>query len=438
MNQKEQQQFFALLRAGLWDTHAEAEMFSGDTHWETIFVQAARQTVQGLVAKAASTLPTEVQPPAPVLSKARSIVAATIRSHALLNRTLGEAVTMLARNGIRPVLLKGQGVATNYVEPTLRMCGDIDLYVGRQNYRRACALARQWGETAEEGTESEKHYHFHHAGVTVELHRIAEQLPLPWQDTRFQRWTRRHLHGNNLRSVVIEGATVSLPPVNFDALYVFNHVWHHFSAGGGIGLRQLCDWVRYLHAFRHEIDRPQLERDLRAFGLWRPWRVFGPIAVDVLGLPREEFPFYTSAFARHGERMLAMIECEGNFGFFDTARTERPDGYIAGKLHSLGWMHRRMWRLLPAYTLQVAAAWSRYIYKGIAKAAKDAMGLKPKEGRLSHSPSAKADGNSTTDTSPCPSGVLLPSVSTDGQRKSTNKRALAPSPAKKETTKNEL
>lgn len=368
---KEQQQFLALLRAGLWDTPAEAELFSGDAHWEGIFTKAARQTVQGLVAKAASTLPPGLQPPVAVLGKARSIVAATIRSHALLNRTLAEAVTMLRQEGIRPVLLKGQGVATNYTEPTLRMCGDIDLYIGQADYYKACLLACQWDEAEETGMESDKHYHFHHDGVTVELHRIAEQLPLSWHNARFQRWTRRHLHGACLRSAVIEGTSVSLPPVNFDTLYIFNHAWHHFSEGGGIGLRQLCDWVRHLHTFRHEIDRDALEYDLRSFGLWRPWRLFSSIAVDVLGLPREEYPFYTGRYTRQASQIVAMIEEEGNFGFFDPSRAERPAGYIAGKRHTLVRMSRRYAKLFALCPREVVAAWVRYLYVGIGQVLKD-------------------------------------------------------------------
>ena len=369
----EQQQFLILLRAGLWDTPAESELFSRDTRWETIFAQAARQTVQGLVAKAASTLPPEVQPPAAILSKARSIVAATIRSHALLNRTLDEAVTMLTQNGIRPVLLKGQGDATNYTEPTLRICGDIDLYIGQTDYRKACRLARQWGETREESMESDKHYHFRHGGATVELHRIAERLPLPWHNARLQRWTRQHLHGNSLRSVVIEGTTVSLPPVNFDALYIFNHAWHHLTTGGGIGWRQLCDWVRYLHTFRHQIDRARLERDLRSFGLWHPWKVFASIAVDVLGLPCEEYPFYTDRYAGKAARISAMIEESGNFGFFDPARTEHPAGYLAGKLHSFKRMNRHYAKLFTLFPREISAAWGHYLYIGVRQVMKDIL-----------------------------------------------------------------
>lgn len=380
MNQ-EQQQFLALLRAGVWDTTTDSQLFSGIIHWDAIFEQAARQTVQGLVAKAASTLPTRLQPPAPILNKARGILAATIRSHALLNRTLADAVMMLQQNGICPVLLKGQGVATNYADPTLRICGDIDLYIGQRDYYKACRLARKWAEGAKAGMESDKHYHFCHEGVTVEFHRYAERLPLPWHNARFQVWSYRHLHGDRLRPLEIEGLDVWLPPVNFDALYIFNHAWHHFLAGGGIGWRQLCDWVRYLHTFRNEIDRAELGKDLHSFGLWQPWRVFGSIAVDMLGLPCEEYPFYTDRYARQAAIVAGMIEEGGNFGFFDSDRSRRPEGYIAGKLHSLGRMNRRSMKLFSLFPVKVATAWSYYLYIGISQVIKDMLRQTPLENK---------------------------------------------------------
>lgn len=376
---REHKQFFALLRAGLWNTPVDATLFAGSTNWEAILAQATRQTVSGLVAQAVSTLPAYAQPPAPIADKMRSITIATIRSHALLNRTLAEAVDLFRRNGIRAILFKGQGVAANYPEPTLRICGDIDLYVGHEQYEKACALARQWGEAEDTATESEKHYHFRHGSVTVELHRIAEQLPLPWHNARFQRWTQRHLQGDGLRSISVERTMVLLPPVNFDALYIFNHAWHHFAEGGGVGLRQLCDWVRYLHTFRDEIDHAELERDLKAFRLWQQWRIFGCIAVELLGLPRTAFPFYTDRYATEAAKVIGMIEEGGNFGFFDAARTERPQGYIAGKMHSLRRMSSRFGKLAAVTPQETVAAWVRYLYTGIKQVIIDTFTSKKKQ-----------------------------------------------------------
>lgn len=363
---KEEQSFFALLRAGLWNRPVDATLFSGSTaEWEAIFKHAIRQTVLGLVAEGATTLPAALQPPVPLLNKMHGRLTSGIRMHALLNRALADVVALFGQNNIRPVLLKGQGVALNYVEPTRRQCGDIDLYIGTKDYDRACELVRQQYGADEHATESVKHYHFKHQGVVIELHRLAERLPLPWQNSRFQHWTVEHLHGPHLRTVEIDGMAISLPPVDFDALYLFNHTWHHFSSGGGVGLRQLCDWARFLHTFQDQIDHQALRCHLKAFGLWRAWRIFGGIVVGTLGLPAAEFPFYTDQYARQGERVLEIIGKEGNFGCFDATRTERPKGYIAGKLHTFTWMHRRFGRLLPLFLVQASGAWSYYIYKGV-------------------------------------------------------------------------
>lgn len=112
----EQQKFLALLRAGLWNTPADVALFSGQTDWETIFIHAARQTVLGLVATGTGMLSCCCSPPVSVAKRLRDVTTVTVRSHALLNRTLAVAVKLLRQNGIHPVLLKGQGVATNYIE----------------------------------------------------------------------------------------------------------------------------------------------------------------------------------------------------------------------------------------------------------------------------------------------------------------------------------
>lgn len=409
MNRTEQQ-FFALLRAGLWGDAVDAALFDNvgslsrqnlgvtldvadpslrfgmtsgsgqqetdfscenlehsDTNWDAILEQCERQTVLGLVAKGISTLPINLQPKSVLLNKIRNRLASHIRTHAMLNRALDEVIAMLRENGINTVLLKGQGVATNYIEPTMRQCGDIDLYIGPQNYDRACELARQCYGTDINATYSDKHYHFYYGKITIELHRIAERLPLPWFDRRFQRFSVQHLQGEKLRIVQIGDTQINLPPINFDALYIFNHAWNHFSAGTGIGLRQLCDWVRYLHTFDDQIDRQELKKNLNDFGIWSVWRAFGWIAVNRLGLPKEKFPFYCDSYEKKGRKILKMIDKEGNFGFFDSSRTKHPKGYIAGKIHTLKKMHKRFIVVLTVFPIQTSAAWGKYIYDAVKR-----------------------------------------------------------------------
>ena len=76
---------------------------------------------------------------------------------------------------------------------------------------------------------------------------------------------------------------------DFNAFYIFNHRWHHFMTSG-IGLRQFCDWMLFLHKHKDEIDLGRLEKFLMDMDMMKPWQSFGCVIVDVLGMPEEEFP----------------------------------------------------------------------------------------------------------------------------------------------------
>jgi len=309
-------------------------------------------------------LPADLQPPQEAIRQLQMLLVQNRQRHILLNRTLVEITDLLQKENIHPVLLKGQGVALNYIESALRQCGDIDLYIGTDDYQKACIVVDRWNGKDENSQESKKHYHLCHQGVNIELHRIAECMSMPWHNARFQRWTRQNLHGDNLRRVYINSTEINLPPFNFDVLYIFNHAWCHFIAGG-ISLRQLCDWARYLHTFRTEIDRDELKKNLKAFGLWHAWQLFGYIAVKYIGLPKEDCPFYTNWYSWQTERILDMIQKGGNFGFFQTHVKDRPDGYWAGKWFSFKKMHHHFYRLLPICPQNVFQAWIRFLYMGV-------------------------------------------------------------------------
>jgi hypothetical protein len=367
MEKTTQAQLFALLRAGLWNTPVPADItFNRDTDWNAILVLARQQTVLGLVANAIFHLPESQQPEQELLLKLTAQVSAIAKSHAVLNDTVVKVATLLEDNGIVPVLLKGQGVAALYPEPTLRMCGDIDLYVGKRNYTRACHLLMELPGTDTEHTESVKHFHTKLNGVTIELHRIVEQLYNPWQNRRFQRWSEANMSETDTDAVKFDGMEVHVPSDCVNAVYIFNHLWHHFLTGG-IGLRQLCDWVMVLHRAKEVLDLSELEKCLNDFGLWKPWRIFGCIAVNYLGLPEKEFPFYDASKQKQAEQILGRILMEGNFGQYSTAHQGKPEGIILGKLHSLRRISRRTAELATLISPWCAAEYYvHFLLHGIA------------------------------------------------------------------------
>jgi len=367
-----EQQLLALLRSALWSRPVDVSLFEGGTSWRALFRLAEKQTVTGLVYDAVLTLPPALQPDGDLLRTAHLHTIRTAQSHQLLNTTLTQLVQRLQAEGFRPVLLKGQGVALNYPHPLRRSCGDIDLYVGEPDYPRVCRLLHQWNMLGEDAIESIQHLHFNYHGVSLEIHRIAGVLFNSRRNRLFRQWSDDLLQGDTCRTVCIDQAEILLPPVRFDAFFIFYHTYKHFLTGG-VGLRQLCDWALYLHAFSRQIDRPALLQDLNRFHLLRPWQIMGQIAVRHLGLPQEEFPFFLSdgKTQRRAEAMMEPVLQNGNFGFHAPQRTARPDGYLAGKMHSFRLICRHLWRVYPLCPADTLNYYRTYLTKGIARLYKD-------------------------------------------------------------------
>ena len=96
------------------------------------------------------------------------------RSHVKLNSVLNLVVEALTAQGIPHIILKGQGVAQNYPNPTSRTCGDIDLYVRIENYATAINTLHPLSNNPEKKLEETiKHASVFIQGIDIEIHKIA-------------------------------------------------------------------------------------------------------------------------------------------------------------------------------------------------------------------------------------------------------------------------
>ena len=337
-----EKQFFSLLRAGLWDLDVDTSLFEEPIDWQTILEMGRKQTVLGVLADGIAKLPSESRPSKKDTQWLQSQIFKIRKSHLLLNQTLKEVTELLLDRGIRPVLLKGQGVARLYRYPEQRQCGDIDLYIGETLYTKACEVVSAYGEKSGKESESYQHYHFNRNGVTVELHKLATHSPDPFVNKYLQRLVKLYLVDGYAGYERHYDSTLLLPPAQLDACYLFYHLAKHFIYVG-IGLRQVCDWILCLHTYADKVDKEQLLKDVRALGMLRLWEIFGCIAVDYLGLPQDGFPGYNALRRVQAKDVVAGILSVGNFGHHVLPEKDLRDKgklYVFGKrilasLHSL-------------------------------------------------------------------------------------------------------
>ena len=363
--------FFSIIRSALWGYPVELK--EGFAQWGDVMNLAKIQALMGLVGDVLLTR-SEIREtlPSKFVERLQGIAKMSIGMNSQMNMTLQFIVTNLRNHGVEPVLLKGQGLASNYPIPELRQCGDIDLYVGAQNYAESYEILKNIVSEIDDQSclnSDEKHYHARVGSIMIEVHRYADIHSSPTFNQIYQDYAQRGL-SEELIPIQFGNVRVNTPANNFNAFYVFNHMWHHFMHGG-VGLRQLCDWILFLHSRAGKLDLDYLSSLLAEMKLIKPWKTFGCIAVDYLGLPKGEFPLYESKYHKEAYKTLKRILYEGNFGQ-QTEFVRKPTrGYIYEKLFSLKCYIKRFFGLVVVFPYHAIQHIYYSIIEGVVRVVKD-------------------------------------------------------------------
>jgi hypothetical protein len=343
---KNQQAFFALLRAGLWEeaglqfTACGLPGSGDEVEWGKVLDLAEEQSVVGLVAAGIECFKLQVSGFKIPKSDALQFVGRTMQleqRNQAMNYFIGVLVEKMREAGVYTVLVKGQGVAQCYERPLWRSCGDVDLFLCEDDYANAKVFLSPLASSVKEEFVREKHLSMTIDGWTVELHgrlrgslsrRINRELE-SIQDDTFKR--------GNVRVWDNGGVPIHLLGKENDIVYVFVHFLNHFYKEG-VGLRQIFDWCRLLWTYRDEIDKKKIEGRIRRMGLVSEWKAFGTYAVEYLGMPIEAMPMYESStkWVKKAERINDFIMCVGNMGHNRDMSHFSKKPYLTRKCISMG------------------------------------------------------------------------------------------------------
>jgi hypothetical protein len=260
----------------------------------------------------------------------------------------------LREQGIDPVLLKGQGLSVYYPTPQLRQCGDIDLYVGAENYEKAYDALLPIVTSIEERSKIWETMHFDASvgPVMVEIHHKVDIMYSRKNEKLYQKFMVEGT-SNDLCRLKIGEVEVNTPNDTFNAFYVFYHLWRHFTISG-VGLRQFCDWARFMHTHVEKLDQTRLKKMIEDLGFMKPWQVFGCFLVKDLGLSETDFPFYTDKYLGRVDRVRKYVMADGNFGINVGLNAAVRNGYlhskwVSFKFHILRII--RMFAIFPKHTI---------------------------------------------------------------------------------------
>lgn len=314
---KNQQAFFELLRAGLWEEEARLSPYK-DIDYSAVMRLAEEQSVVGLVAAGIEHVVDVKIPQTWTLQFAGQAIQLEQRNKAM-NAFIAGLIEKLRKKDIYAILVKGQGIAQCYEKPLWRAYGDVDLLLSDSNYDRAKKVLIPLATMVE--TE---YTHFKHQGMTingweVELHGTQHSRLSKRVDDGIDATQRELFYGGKVRSWMNGGTQVFLPAPDEDVILVFTHILHHFFFEG-IGLRQICDWCRLLWTYKDSLNHKLLESRIRKMGLMTEWKTFAAFAVKRLGMPVEAMPLFDNSdshnanLEKKADKICKFVLEVGNFG----------------------------------------------------------------------------------------------------------------------------
>ena len=367
MHDNTQEQFLELVRSGLFPGKAAKILVHGTAvDWDEIYRLAEEQSVVGLVAAGMESLPSSERPPQAVVLQFVGRALQLEQRNQAMNEFIARLISDLRKSDVYTLLVKGQGIAQCYEKPLWRACGDVDLYLSRDNYVTAQkVLIPMASQIDEEDTQKE------HLGMTidtwvVELHGSLHSDFSSRVNKGLDEVHKSVFYNGDIRSWDNSGVTVFLPSANNDVIIIFAHILQHFF-GGGIGLRQICDWCRLLWTYDSDLDRKLLEKRLVAMKLMSEWKAFAALAVNTLGMPEEKMPFYSpdNKWKSKAEKILSLILETGNFGHSRDMSYISSKPYLLRKAISLCRGTKDGWRQMMIFPMDSMRAWCAKMARGI-------------------------------------------------------------------------
>ena len=313
-----QQTFFALLRAGLWEKDVELQKY-GTIDFSKVYRLAEEQSLVGLTAAGLEHIIDVKTPQKFALQFAGTAMQMEQRNMAM-NVFLASLSEKLKAEHINALLVKGQGIAQCYERPHWRACGDVDFLLDNENYEKGKRFLSGIAQEVHEENDFDMHFSVMLDGWDVELHGSMRSMLPTKTDFLIDKVQKEAFEQNKHRIWNNNGTKILLPSPDDDVIFVFTHILKHFFHYG-IGLRQVCDWCRLIFTYRDSLNYGLLESRLRKMGLMSEWKVLGALAVEYLGYPKDSMPFLESSsvqefkkFKRKADRVLAYILETGNFG----------------------------------------------------------------------------------------------------------------------------
>lgn len=310
--------FFELIKVAI-ENKSKLSGIPTPNEWKEIYMLAKQQTLVGILFEALDKLPTEQRPPKAMLMQWFATTEIIQENNARVNADAVKMCESIRKDGLRCVILKGQGIATYYPNPTLRQSGDIDIWI-EGGTKKVLQYLRSKGKVSnivythldtDVPVETEVEIHHNPALFYNPIYLFRLHKYLAKQDEMFE----------NKIELSDGSGNIYIPTVEFNRFYIILHIYRHFFSEG-IGLRQLLDYYYVLLKGGTEESRQRTMELFRKTGMLKFVGATMWVLQEVFGL--EDKYLLCTTNEKAGKKLLNEIMLAGNFGKYD-ARIDRSN-----------------------------------------------------------------------------------------------------------------
>lgn len=302
--------FFDLIKCGMGKCDCLSRV-PGAVEWGELFEIAKKQTLVGIAFAGIERLPQVQRPPKDILLQWYKMCMLIKKSNADLNRKCAAVSEKFRSEGFENCILKGQGLAQLYPDPSLRTPGDIDIWLEGGD-KKVIGYVRKYFPRCKPT--------YHHvdfpisSDLEIEIHYRPSWTYNPFVNKRLQRFFLSLECEQFNNYVTTPEGCFPVPTMLFNRVYILLHIYRHLFFEG-IGLRQILDYYYVLQQGMTDDERVELVSVLKRLKLMRFAGALVYVMQKVFGL--EEKYAFVKPNARLGEFLLKEVMIAGNFGKYD-------------------------------------------------------------------------------------------------------------------------
>ncbi|MBO5866038.1 MAG: nucleotidyltransferase family protein [Bacteroidaceae bacterium] len=302
--------FFSLIRCGIGKQ--QRLPYTPDAQqWNELFEIAQKQTLTGIAFAGIERLPKEQRPAKELLLQWYSLSIAIKNKNGELNNKCAIVSKKFKSEGFNNCILKGQGIAQLYPDPTLRTPGDIDIWLDGGDTKAINYVKRFFPDC----TPTYHHVDFPiAANLEIEIHYRPSWSYNPFANKRLQRFFKENAATQFRNDTTTAQGTFTAPTATFNRVYILMHIYRHLFQEG-IGLRQLLDYYFVLQQETTTLEKKEYRKLLKRFGLKNFAAATTYVLQKTFGLESEKQ--IVAPDKRRGEFLLKEVMLAGNFGKYD-------------------------------------------------------------------------------------------------------------------------